>query len=74
MKKQKNQSKNEKVVYTVQPHEKMSLSLVEAYEQGALWPTVVYVSKEAAEREARLYNDTFEDDEPAIVRELVLIG
>jgi hypothetical protein len=74
MEKQEKQSRKEKKVYAVQPREKMSPSLIDAYEDGELWPTRVYVSKRAAKRAAKEYNDTFEDDEPAIVRELVLIS
>jgi hypothetical protein len=74
MKKQKKQSKKEKVVYAIQSRETISPSLIDAYNNGDLYPTEVYVSKRAAERAAREYNDTFEDDEPAVVRELVLRG
>ena len=74
IKEQKKQKKNKKVVYTVQPFEKMGPSVVVAYEEGTLWPPVVYLNEEDAERDARLYNEIFEDDEPAIVREVELIG
>jgi hypothetical protein len=74
MKKQATQIKKKRVVYAVQPHEKMSSSLLDAYQMGDLYPTEIYLSKKAAQRAANEYNYTFGDDEPAEVRELTVKG